>query len=1431
MRSVIDSSGNVWTLWLNYDGSAGTGNFVRYELSKTTVGTSTTTWVTTFYTAPDGPTYPGAGMASGGGYPADWWGGAADLAIDATNRLTVVFQDGRGHTTDGAQSILRAGSCALASGACTALGAAAGQWTTQAAAPRVDDKDATGCGGTEALVTAKCSASFPRLTSTSGGTLSLSWVDDRLATNAGCGTNPRFSHVCGLNMWMRQSSTGISGFTSPSVKLSDHAPFSPVWDTDGAGFKFFYGGSSGITVNPACTNQPFAAWAESVDYNGGSTNGGRVFVKNTQSGPVSPTSLSAISTGSQVDLTWPASSSGGVTGYKVYRGSGSTGDNLTLLTTVGNVTTYSNTGLSNGQTFTYAVSPVIGGSEGCQSVRASATVGTVVRTLTLATSPGAVGCSNITTTPAPTGGDGTCSRTYADGTVVTLSATSPVPIDTDSRYRFGSWSGDATGSGSPTVTMSAARSVTATYVKQWAVTVQATGLTCDAPLAFYCDTGSATVATVNSATYAGGELAYAGQGFPTKAYVDDGGTLTYAYGSTLAVPGSTDLPQTLPPDANKQYRLDAVSGPASGSIVTSAVTINGTYVTQRKVTFAQTGIGGDSSGTVVQVNGTGTNPVNASLAAGSLGSAAFYDDGSSWAFQSPVAAGSNKRYAVGTTSGTLGAADEGTTKTGAYGTQWLLTLATNPGGIGTGHITPNPTSGDGFYDNGTSVTLTADTSATSGGSPHVFQNWTGDVASPPNSTNPISVTMNQARSVTANYVLDSFGLSVSKSGNGSGSVTSSPAGIACGATCSNSYSFGTVVTLTATPATGSDFTGWSGSGCSGTGTCIVTVDAAKSVTAQFTLQTFSLDVSKTGNGSGSVSSSPVGIACGATCSASFNYGTSVTLTATPATGSTFAGWSGSGCSGTGTCIVTVDAAKSVTAQFTLQTFSLDVSKNGTGSGSVSSSPAGITCGATCSASFNYGTSVTLTATPATGSDFTGWSGAGCSGTGDCVVTVDAAKAVTATFTLQTRTLDVSRSGLGSGSVSSSPAGITCGATCSHALRLRHCRHTERDAGPGLGVHRLVGRGLLGHRRLRGHDGRRAVGDGELQRQPQQLLDVSRRTAPVAVSSRRTPRGSTCGATCSITFDFGTVVTLSVTPDTGSDFTGWSGAGCSGTGDCVVTMDAARSVTATFTLETRHLDVSKSGNGAGSVSSSPAGITCGATCSHDYNYGIVVTLTATPAPDRTSPAGRARAARAPATASSRWTRRARSPRTFTLETRQSGRLEERHRRRIRDVESRGDRPAVLTCSTTFDYGTVVTLTATPATGSDFTGWTGAGCSGTGDCVVTMDAARSVTATFTLETRSLDVSKSGTGGVGPDLEPGCDRLRRDVLGEPRLRHRGHPDGHAERRLVLRRVERRLHRHGRLRAHDGRRPYRDGNVHADRPQARRVDRNLDQRLEDGR
>jgi subtilase family serine protease len=162
----------------------------------------------------------------------------------------------------------------------------------------------------------------------------------------------------------------------------------------------------------------------------------------------------------------------------------------------------------------------------------------------------------------------------------------------------------------------------------------------------------------------------------------------------------------------------------------------------------------------------------------------------------------------------------------------------------------------------------------------------------------------------------SYTLNLQKAGSGMGTVASADGYIACGSTCSHLYASGTEVTLTATPTAGSTFAGWSGGGCSGTGSCEVTMNANTTVTATFAaVPTFTLSTSKTGSGSGTVTSAPAGINCGTTCAHAFLQGTSVTLTATPDTGSSFNGWIGA-CTGTATCTVTTDSNAAVTATFT-----------------------------------------------------------------------------------------------------------------------------------------------------------------------------------------------------------------------------------------------------------------------------------------------------------------------------------------------------------------------------------------------------------------------------------------------------------------------------------------------------------------------------------
>jgi hypothetical protein len=337
--------------------------------------------------------------------------------------------------------------------------------------------------------------------------------------------------------------------------------------------------------------------------------------------------------------------------------------------------------------------------------------------------------------------------------------------------------------------------------------------------------------------------------------------------------------------------------------------------------------------------------------------------------------------------------------------------------------------------------------------------------------------------------------------------------------------------------------------------------------------------------------------------------------------------------------------------------SLSVTRSGSAAGTVTSDPPGIACGATCSASYPAGTTVTLFATPDTGAAFTAWTG-GCSGaTPTCQLNLAADGAVDAAFDVARHVVSVATAGNGSGTVTSSPAGITCPGTCSATVDYGVTVTLTASPEPGStfvgwsGACSGTGTCVL------------AVTD-DAAVTAAFALDLSlvvTKAGNGAGTVDSTPPGISCGTSCAATYPPSTSVTLTAAPAVGSTFSGWTGGGCSGTGPCTVLMTAATAVSATFTLNQYTLTVAKAGAGSGTVTSSPAGITCGATC-----------------------------------------------------------------------------------STPFNHGTTVVLTATPAAGSTFAGWSGGGCGGTGTCSVALTSATQVTATF--DTTSLAVSGGWTCSVG-------------------------------------------------------------------------------------
>jgi hypothetical protein len=163
-------------------------------------------------------------------------------------------------------------------------------------------------------------------------------------------------------------------------------------------------------------------------------------------------------------------------------------------------------------------------------------------------------------------------------------------------------------------------------------------------------------------------------------------------------------------------------------------------------------------------------------------------------------------------------------------------------------------------------------------------------------------------------------LNVTIAGSGSGNVTSIPVGVTCSSdTCSADFDQGTVITLSAESSTGSTFTGWSGACTGPSAECMVDLDGATNVTAAFELQNFTLLITKSGDGAGTVTGN--GLDCGTTCMVSLPHGTAVTLTSTAssavATLSTLTEWIGAGCSGDGPCMFTITGNTTVDAAYKL----------------------------------------------------------------------------------------------------------------------------------------------------------------------------------------------------------------------------------------------------------------------------------------------------------------------------------------------------------------------------------------------------------------------------------------------------------------------------------------------------------------------------------
>ena len=521
------------------------------------------------------------------------------------------------------------------------------------------------------------------------------------------------------------------------------------------------------------------------------------------------------------------------------------------------------------------------------------------------------------------------------------------------------------------------------------------------------------------------------------------------------------------------------------------------------------------------------------------------------------------------------------------------------------------------YDYGTSVTITA-TPAVG----YAFTGWTGSVTS---SDNPLVLTMDGDKSISANYSLNTYTLTVNAT---NGTVTKLPDQAV--------YDHDTVVQLTAVPATGYHFVNWTGDASGTELTTSVTMDGAKSVTANFAIDTFTLTY-MAGTGGTISGLTPQTV----------NYGDDGTLvTAVPNTGWHFVDWSDGVLTASRTDL-DVSANIAVTANFAIDTYTLAVTSD---HGTITKVPD--------QATYDYGTSVTITATPAVGYSFTGWTGSVTSSDNPLVLTMDGDKSLTANFAIDTFTLTYT-AGEGGAVTGVSPQTVNYGAdgtlvtavpntgwhfvdwsdgvltaartdinvtanlsvTANFAIDTYTLTYTAGEGGSVTGVSPQT----VNH----GSDGTLVTAvpntgwhfvdwsDGVLTAARTDInvtanLSVTANFAINTYTLTYTAgTGGSITGTLIQTVDYGGSGTLvTAEPSLGYHFVDWSD-GVLTAARTDINVTANLSVTANFVIDTYALTITRAGLGTGTISSSPAGIDCGAVCSGSFDYGTIVLLTATP----------------------------------------------------------------------------------------------------------------------------------------------------------------------------------------------------------------------------
>lgn len=291
-------------------------------------------------------------------------------------------------------------------------------------------------------------------------------------------------------------------------------------------------------------------------------------------------------------------------------------------------------------------------------------------------------------------------------------------------------------------------------------------------------------------------------------------------------------------------------------------------------------------------------------------------------------------------------------------------------------------------------------------------------------------------------------------------------------------------------------------------------------------------------------------------------GTNVTATAVPLAGFVFSGWSGAASGTSNPVTVLVNSDKSLHATFVPSTTTqYTLATSTTGSGQIQLNPAGGT--------YPQGSQVTATAVPAAGYTFTGWSGAATGTSNPVTITMNGNKSLVANFTQTTVTYTLSTSTTGSGQVQLNPAGGTYAqGTNVTATAVPAAGYTFSGwSGAATGTSNPVTINMNGNKSL--------------------VANFTQTTLTYTLTVNAGTGGTVSTNPTGTTHAAGTSIVLTATPQTGYQFSGWTGAVTSSSNPLTIVLNSNTSVTANFSVVSVSGDICfEAESGAGQASFSP-----------------------------------------------------------------------------------------------------------------------------------------------------------------------------------------------------------------------------------------------------